>query len=165
MQNLAKRPEQRSADAQTLGRALAQAARAGGLSPEDLVPRSPLLGAPARQPAFASVEPTKQLPLAPLVAKPIALPDSAEPPRSERPALASQEAARWRSSSAVFLGGVALAALWARGSNRIALPRNPRHDVLADPGRRIGRRRRAALNRCTLVRIPCAPSSAWRPSV
>ena len=116
MQNLAKHPEQRSADAQTLGRALAQAARAGGLSPEELVPLLPLLGAPARQPAFASVEPTRQLPLTPLVAKFIAVADSAEPPSSERPALRKSGGGALAFLIGCLFGGMALAALWARGS-------------------------------------------------
>jgi len=116
MQNLAKQPEQRSGDAQSLGRALTQAARIGGLSPEDLVPRSPLLGAPARQPAFASVEPTRQLPLTPQVAQSIALPDSHEPPSSERPVARKSGGRALAFLIGCLLGGMALAALWARGS-------------------------------------------------
>ncbi len=147
MQNLAKRPEQRCADAQTLGRAVAQAARAGGLAPEDLVPRSPLLGSPARQPVFASVQPTRQLPLTPQVAaaaaqsgaERIAAPDSSEPPRSER------APPRRAGGGALFfligclLGGVALAALGARGSGesrpKEAPPSSfPLPEAGADPG-------------------------------
>jgi serine/threonine protein kinase len=116
MQNLAKRPEQRCPDAQALGRALAQAARAGGLAPEDLVPRSPLLGAPGRQPAFASVEPTRQLPLSPQVIEPSALRDSPEAPLSERPPARSAGGGALAFLIGCLLGGVVLAVLGARGS-------------------------------------------------
>jgi serine/threonine-protein kinase len=71
MKNLAKRPQDRSPDARALGQALAAATRASGLFPEDLVPRSALLGAPARKPSFASVEPTKPLELSPSLAEKI----------------------------------------------------------------------------------------------
>jgi serine/threonine-protein kinase len=59
--NLAKRPEDRHSDARALARALLDAARSAGLSPEALVARSPLLGEPAHEPAFVSAEPTRQL--------------------------------------------------------------------------------------------------------
>jgi serine/threonine protein kinase len=59
--NLAKRPEQRSPDARALARALLDAARGAGLSPEALVARSALFGEPAHEPAFVSAEPTRQL--------------------------------------------------------------------------------------------------------
>jgi serine/threonine-protein kinase len=120
MQNLAKQPAERCADAQTLGRALAQAARAGGLSPEDLVPRSPLLGAPGKRPAFASVEPTRQLPLSPQRIEPDEMPAPPSPPPSESPP------ARRAGGGALFflvgclLGGVVLAVLGARGSGSAA---------------------------------------------
>jgi len=117
MQNLAKRPEQRCADAQTLGRAIAEAARAGGLAPEDLVPRSPLLGPPARQRAFASVEPTKQLPLTPHLAERIAPPDSLEPPPSEQAPARKTGAGALAFLIGCLLGGVVLAVLGARGSS------------------------------------------------
>jgi serine/threonine-protein kinase len=44
MKNLAKRPADRASDAHALGRMLLDAAKTSGLSPEDLVPRSLLLG-------------------------------------------------------------------------------------------------------------------------
>jgi eukaryotic-like serine/threonine-protein kinase len=44
MRNLAKRPADRAPDARVLGRLLIDAAKASGLSPEELVPRSVLLG-------------------------------------------------------------------------------------------------------------------------
>ena len=59
--NLAKQPETRSPDARALARALLDAARMAGLSPEALVARSGLLGEPAHEPAFVSSEPTRQL--------------------------------------------------------------------------------------------------------
>jgi serine/threonine-protein kinase len=59
--NLAKQPEMRSSDARALARALLDAARHAGLSPEALVTRSALLGEPAHEPAFVSAEPTRQL--------------------------------------------------------------------------------------------------------
>jgi len=59
--NLAKQPENRSPDARALARALLDAARRAGLSPEALVMRSDLLGAPAHEPAFVSADPTRQL--------------------------------------------------------------------------------------------------------
>ena len=45
MANLAKDKSKRAPDARSLGRALLEAAKTAGLSPEDLVPRSMLLGA------------------------------------------------------------------------------------------------------------------------
>ncbi len=133
MQNLAKRPEQRSANAQALGRSLAQAARAGGLAPEELVPRSPFLGAPARQRAFASVEPTRQLPLASHLAERIAPPEPSQPPPSK--------AARPRKSGGgalafvigCLLGGVVLAVLGARGSSEAPPNAAPQASPFARP--------------------------------
>lgn len=117
MQSLAKRPEQRSANAQTLGQSLARAARTGGLAPEDLVPRSPLLGAPARQRAFASVEPTRQLPLASHLSERIAPPDPPEPPRSEAVGPRKSGGGALAFVIGCLLGGVVLAVLGARGSS------------------------------------------------
>jgi len=59
--NLAKQPEHRSPNARALARALLDAARSAGLSPQALVARSSLLGEPAHEPAFVSAEPTRQL--------------------------------------------------------------------------------------------------------
>jgi serine/threonine-protein kinase len=125
MRGLAKHPEQREPDAQAFGRAIAQAARAGGLAPEDLVPRSPLLGMPGKRPAFASVEATKQLALQPSdVAAPNVSPESVEgAPSVERPPLSEPLPPAKKSGGRALafligcaLGGVALAALGARGS-------------------------------------------------
>jgi eukaryotic-like serine/threonine-protein kinase len=73
MQNLAKRPEERCADGRAFGRVLVEAARASGLSAQDLVARSVWLGeASPKPPAFASVEPTKQLPFVAIAHEPLA---------------------------------------------------------------------------------------------
>ncbi len=61
MRNLAKRPEGRDADARVLGRALVEAARASGLSPDELMPRSVLLGRAAGPMQIASMQRTRQL--------------------------------------------------------------------------------------------------------
>jgi serine/threonine-protein kinase len=62
--NLAKDKSKRAPDARALGRALLDAAKAAGLSPEDLVPRSILLGARAPGPVqLQSMQRTKQLQL------------------------------------------------------------------------------------------------------
>ena len=61
MRNLAKAPFDRAPDARSFGRDLVQAARAGGLSPDDLVPRSTLLGQRAAPTSFASIERTNKL--------------------------------------------------------------------------------------------------------
>jgi eukaryotic-like serine/threonine-protein kinase len=61
-QNLSKDPAKRCRDARDLGKALVQAARDSGLSPDDLIFRSTLLG--SRGPlALASIERTRQLQL------------------------------------------------------------------------------------------------------
>ncbi len=63
-QNLGKDPGARRRDARELGRALVAAAHESGLSPEDLLPRSTLLGSrPALR--LASLERTKAMPLTP----------------------------------------------------------------------------------------------------
>jgi serine/threonine protein kinase len=61
--NLAKQPDKRRPDARALARALLDAARMAGLSPEALVTRSALLGELAHEPAFVSAEPTQKLEL------------------------------------------------------------------------------------------------------
>jgi len=68
MTNLAKAAADRMPDARVMGRMLVDAAKASGLSPEDLVPRSMLLGskqAPLQPPP---IQRTKQLDLTPDVA-------------------------------------------------------------------------------------------------
>jgi serine/threonine-protein kinase len=62
MKNLAKRPEDRHPDARALGRALLDAARASGLSPEDLVSRAMMMSGRASGPMqIASMQRTRQL--------------------------------------------------------------------------------------------------------
>jgi serine/threonine protein kinase len=94
MKNLGKRAEERSPDARAFGRELLDAARASGMSADDLVARSALLGAPgpARPPAFASIERTKELPFGPAIARGI---EAAKTPLlcSPAPALAFREPA------------------------------------------------------------------------
>jgi serine/threonine-protein kinase len=63
MKNLAKDPAARAGDARTLGRQVLEAARASGLSVEDLVPRSILLGAKPSTMDLAPIQRTKQLSL------------------------------------------------------------------------------------------------------
>jgi serine/threonine protein kinase len=63
MANLAKDKTKRLSDARALGRALLEAAKAAGLSPEDLVPRSVLLGARGGVVQLASMQRTRQLQL------------------------------------------------------------------------------------------------------
>jgi serine/threonine-protein kinase len=65
MRNLAKSPDDRASDARTFGRELVEAARQGGLSPDDLVPRSTLLGQRAAHASFVSIQRTKQMQLSP----------------------------------------------------------------------------------------------------
>lgn len=61
MRNLDKLAERRAPNARALGRDLVDAARASGLSPDDLVPRSTLLGQRVTSAAaFTSIERTKQ---------------------------------------------------------------------------------------------------------
>ena len=62
-ENLAKRPEERRPDARALARALLDAARRSGLSPDALVLRSSLLGEMGHERAFVSAEPTRKLEL------------------------------------------------------------------------------------------------------
>ena len=62
MRNLAKRPEDRDRDARTFGRALLEAAKASGMSADDLVARPTMLGARASGPVqVASMQRTRQL--------------------------------------------------------------------------------------------------------
>ena len=73
MKNLAKDPAARDADARTFGRALVDAARASGMSPDELIARSGLLG--ARQSGAMQLPPvqrTKQLDLSPELAERLA---------------------------------------------------------------------------------------------
>ena len=65
MRNLAKNAADRASDARTFGRELVEAARQGGLSPDDLVPRSTLLGQRAAHASFVSIQRTKQMQLSP----------------------------------------------------------------------------------------------------
>jgi serine/threonine-protein kinase len=60
MRNLAKRADERSPDARALGTSLIEAARASGLTPEELVPRSPLFEGSLQRASFAAGERTKQ---------------------------------------------------------------------------------------------------------
>ncbi len=63
MRNLSKSPEERCQDARIFGRELVEAARAGGLSADDLIPRSTLLGQRGVLTSFASIQRTKQMQL------------------------------------------------------------------------------------------------------
>src|SRR5579859_4246388 len=63
MKSLSKAPGERATDGRTLGRLLIDAAKASGLSPDDLVARSALLGAKAGAMHLAPMHQTKQLPL------------------------------------------------------------------------------------------------------
>jgi serine/threonine-protein kinase len=134
MQNLAKQPEQRCPDAESLGRALAQAARAGGLAPEDLVPRSPLLGAPGKRPVFASVEPTRQLPMSPRVAEPAPESDPSDAQPSERPRPRKAGGGALFFLIGCLLGGVVLAVLGARGSSSSSAQDSAQRLPSADAG-------------------------------
>jgi serine/threonine-protein kinase len=91
--NLAKDPADRCRDARELGRALVDAARASGLSPDDLVMRSTLLGGAGRALSLASLQRTRSLALSPELASEMGRgdtvpsePESAEPRRPSRPA-------------------------------------------------------------------------------
>ncbi len=97
MQNLAKSPQDREGDARLLGRALLEAAKASGLSPEDIVSR-PILGTRSSSPMqIASMQRTRQLRLDSETAEkigaafhgneasePRSRPKVSEPPRSRR---------------------------------------------------------------------------------
>jgi hypothetical protein len=63
MRNLAKSPTDRAQDARRFGRELVEAARAGGISADDLVPRSTLLGQRSTHTTFTSLQRTKPLEL------------------------------------------------------------------------------------------------------
>ncbi len=63
MRNLAKSAADRMPDARVMGRVLVDAAKASGLSPEDLVPRSMLLGSKRDPMQLPALERTKQLEL------------------------------------------------------------------------------------------------------
>ncbi len=65
MRNLAKAPMDRAADGRVLGRLLVDAAKAAGLSVDDLMARSALLGARPSALQLAAVQGTKKLPLGP----------------------------------------------------------------------------------------------------
>jgi serine/threonine protein kinase len=64
-ENLVKDPAARCADARTLGRALVEASRTSGLSPDDLVVRSTLLSSPGGALQLQSMQPTKAMKLTP----------------------------------------------------------------------------------------------------
>jgi len=64
MRNLSKKESERSPDARTFGRELVEAAKASGMSPDELVMRSTLLGGQrGKGSAFTSLERTRQLEL------------------------------------------------------------------------------------------------------
>ena len=94
MANLAKDKTKRSPDARTLGRALLDAAKQAGLSPEDLVPRSMLLGGRAGVVQLASMQRTRQLELDPQTSERLAgaTPGSATPAPRDAPSRTSFEA-------------------------------------------------------------------------
>ncbi|HEX9296033.1 MAG TPA: serine/threonine-protein kinase [Polyangiaceae bacterium] len=141
MASLAKRPEDRCPDARSLGRALAAAARASGLVPEELVPRSAVLGAPAPHAAFTSVERTKQQDFTANVAQKIAaanpIDDSAGQTVDNEAADRGPPSGPARKSSrgalafviGCVVGGAALAAL---GALRVSEPSSP-ENVSAPP--------------------------------
>jgi eukaryotic-like serine/threonine-protein kinase len=97
MANLAKDKTKRAPDARLLGRALLEAAKAAGLSQEDLVPRSMLLGARAGVVQLASMQRTRQLqlerPLADMLASAPA-PASPLSPGGSQPDLMARTPAR-----------------------------------------------------------------------
>lgn len=70
--NLAKDPAERCRDARELGRALVEAAKASGLSPDELVIRSTLLGGARGALSLVSMERTKALNLTPELASKMA---------------------------------------------------------------------------------------------
>jgi len=125
MTNLAKRAEERCPDARALGRALAVAARTSGIVPEELLPRSALLGTPGARTAFASVERTKQQTFSANMAEKIAVISPADDSTSE-PSPESVPGRRDSRGALAFvigcaLGGAALAALGAlRSSGPVA---------------------------------------------
>jgi serine/threonine-protein kinase len=88
MTNLAKSAADRMPEARVLGRMLVDAAKASGLSPEDLVPRSMLLGSKQGPMQLPPIERTKQLDLTPEVAARLGI---LEPPLDR---LGSREATR-----------------------------------------------------------------------
>jgi serine/threonine protein kinase len=101
MRNLAKRPEGRDADARVLGRALVEAARASGLSPDDLMPRSVMLGRASGPMQIASIQRTRQLRLDAETNAKMAARTSYEPPPpveangASRPAPAGSPTTKW----------------------------------------------------------------------
>jgi serine/threonine protein kinase len=110
MKNLAKSPDDRRPDARSLGRALCDAARESGLSPDDMMARSTLLG--ARAPAIASVETTKPMGFdAPAGAK-IASPTAT--PRQGRDVRAAQRRAAIVAVLCFMVGAVIAHLLGAR---------------------------------------------------
>ena len=89
MSNLAKDKTKRLSDARALGRALLEAAKTAGLSPEDLVPRSMLLGARGSVVQLASMQRTRQLqldrPMSELLAEASPTPRSPPSPDASSP--------------------------------------------------------------------------------
>lgn len=89
MRNLAKRPDDRDADARVLGRALLDAARASGMSPEELVSRAMMMSGRASGPVqIASMQRTRQLRLDQETTEQLA---KAQPPTAARPSGAQME--------------------------------------------------------------------------
>ncbi|MBK7586515.1 MAG: serine/threonine protein kinase [Myxococcales bacterium] len=86
--NLAKNPSDRARDARALGRELVLAASESGLSPDDLVMRSTLLGGAGRALSLRSIEQTKVLPVGADAV------GSGEPPAEAPSAVVSESALR-----------------------------------------------------------------------
>jgi serine/threonine-protein kinase len=119
MQNLAKRPEDRSKDARAFGLLLVDAARASGLAPEALVPRSALIEASSKGAPPLSGDPTQPQSFGPALAGKIAAANESAAAQL-RDVEHSAKAASARSSRGplailigCFAGGAALAAVGA----------------------------------------------------
>ena len=80
MKNLGKNPSERSPDARAFGRALLDAARASGLSADDLISRPGLSGRGSAQMQIASMQRTRQLHLDPQTAERIGAVSATPPP-------------------------------------------------------------------------------------
>jgi serine/threonine protein kinase len=119
MRNLAKRANDRAPDARVLGRLLMDAAKASGLSPEELVPRSMLLGSKAGPMQLPPVNRTKQLELPAELAARLAAASPASNAQASRAVHAPGPGSRVAATSGAPAAGFIPASGVPQGTQRI----------------------------------------------
>ncbi|MBI5535643.1 MAG: serine/threonine protein kinase [Deltaproteobacteria bacterium] len=157
MRSLSKTPGDRSPDARTFGRELVEAAKAAGMSPDELVMRSTLLGQRARGPvSFTSLERTKELNLSPEVKNQIGAYEASA--RSSRVSVepAPPSSATIASGPADFVTSTPAPAAHSPSLSRVTVgPSSDIDPTMDDDDAPVGRAARVHKIRVTLFVIAC----------